>query len=79
MTSMEIVLAALSEGRLIANMNDVKGQLRSCAASGSWTDPKGNTLRAAPELIDLLAGLVAPPNKMTIMSLFRFKSPHGKL
>jgi len=79
LTSIEIVLAALDDGRLVANMHDVKGQLRACASAGSWKDPDGHVLRAAPELIDLLAGLLEPPNRMTIMSLFRFKSPHGKV
>jgi hypothetical protein len=73
------VIRALDEKRLQANMNDVRGQLRAIANDGMWTDPKGNVLKASPELINLLAGLVDNGATMTIMSLFRFKNgPHGE-
>jgi len=73
------VIQALDERRLTADMNNVKGQLRAIAADGQWTDPAGRVLRASPELINLLAGLVGVNDTMSIMSLFRFHGgPHGE-
>jgi hypothetical protein len=73
------IIRALDEKRLRTPMNNVSGQLRSLASSGSWTDPHGNVLRASPGLITLIAGLVSR-NTMTVMSLFRFRGgPHGVL
>jgi len=75
----QAVIAALDQGRLHADMNNVKGQLRGIAKDGSWTDPSSHVLRASPELIRLLAGLLQQGATMTIMSLFRFKNgPHGE-
>jgi hypothetical protein len=60
-------------------MNNVKGQLRAIAESGQWKDPSGHILRASPELIALLAGLLGVNGRMTIMSLFRYhQGPHGE-
>lgn len=74
------VITALDAGRLHADMNDVKGQLRALATDGCWKDSKSRVLRASPELVKLLAGLVAKGNAMTIMSLFRFKNTaHGQV
>jgi hypothetical protein len=78
-SGIEAVLAALDQGRLHADMNNVKGQLRGIAKDGSWSDPSGHILRASTELIRLLAGLLEQGATMTIMSLFRFKNgPHGE-
>jgi hypothetical protein len=80
MTPIETVIKALDDGRLIADMNNVKGQLRAIATGGAWTDPAGHVLRASPELIKLLAALVDGNGRLTIMSLFRFKNgPHGEV
>jgi hypothetical protein len=87
----QAVIAALDAGRLHADLNDVKGQLRGIAAGGSWTGKVkvdkewvNYDFRACPALVKLLAGLLAEGATMTLMSLFRFnpkkeKNPHGTL
>jgi len=73
------IIRALDERRLTADMNDVRGQLRALASDGQWKDPAGHILRASPELINTLAGLVGMNGRMTIMSLFRYRNgPHGE-
>jgi len=81
-TKLAAIIKALDEGRLIAEMNDVKGQLRGLARDGQWSGTgrnAGHILRAAPELISLLAGLLDNSATMTILSLFLYgNGPHGK-
>jgi hypothetical protein len=81
---MQTILAALAGGRLTADMNNVKGQLRAIGESGSWTDRDQHLFHASPELIGCLAGLLDRQATMTIMSLFRFeekkpRKPHGEI
>lgn len=72
------IIRALDERRLTADMNHVSDQLRAIARDGQWIDGAKHVLRASPELIDASAGLVGSNGRMTIMSLFRFGSPHGE-
>jgi hypothetical protein len=76
---LQAVVAALDQGRVHTPMNNVEGQLRAIAKDGPWTDKEGHILRASPELINLLAGLLEQGATMTIMALFRFRNgPHGE-
>jgi hypothetical protein len=81
-TNLAAIVSALDEGRLNAEMNDVKGQLRALFKDGQWAGTgrnAGHVLRAAPELTELLAGLLGGGATMTILSLFRYgNGPHGK-
>ena len=79
MTPIEAVIRALEEGRLTAPMNDVKGQLRASASGAPYKDPKGHLIRPSEELVALLAGLLEGNRTMTIMSLFRYGTPHGEV
>lgn len=73
------VIRALDQKTLRAD-KQIADQLRGVARDGFWTDAAGHVLRASPELVNLLAGLVGGGGAtLTIMSLFRFKNgPHGE-
>jgi hypothetical protein len=69
---------------LHADLNRVNEQLHGIAENDSWTDAKHHLFRAAPELIECLAGLLDGQATMTIMSLFRInkenpRNPHGEI
>lgn len=69
---MQTVIDALESRRLVADLNNVKGQLRAIATAGEWTDPRGGVLRASAGLVKMLAGLTSNNSTMTLMSMFRF-------